>query len=420
MWTGRTDLRRVLAPTLALALPGLVGLSACSGDDSDDAPTAVSLTDAAEEIGGLLRKRTRAVRDDDLDLYLRTVGRGRIRAEQRMVFANLDQLPVQTVGYRLVEDSVAADGDRSYWVTVETTLRLDGYDVAPVRTRDRWRFTLGEHGRRLALSSTTDVAWESEHGVGQQPWDVEPIRVEEGFDVLGIFDASTVGGADDLLAAVGDGRFDVAAELDDGESVADRPGTVVYVLRDRSATDGLTGQPVGAPQRADGLTIAIPADSTDPGAGIAGYRMSLDPQVLDEDDVVLDRLIRHELTHAILGDRGRGGPLWITEGVAEWVSVQRLAPAERRLPADALSVGASASALPTAEDFAGPDAAAWYAVSWWVCEYIATTYGEAALWALLDRLVAGEETGTVLGEVLGLTEEQLVQRGVAVMTSTYG
>ncbi|TYL49585.1 hypothetical protein FXB39_12880 [Nocardioides sp. BGMRC 2183] len=405
---------------LALVLPALLALSACSDDDGPAAPLAMSLGDAAHQIEGLLGKRARAVREDDLDLYLRTLGRGDVRAEQRMVFANLDQLPIERIDYRLVADSVVAEGERSYWGTVETVLRLDGYDVAPVRTQDRWRFTLGSHGRRLALSSTTDERWESEHGIGVQPWDVAPIHVEEAYDVLGIFDDSTVGDAEEVLAAVGDGRFDVATELPAGDTPADPPGTVVYVLADASATDGLTGTPVGAHERADGLTIAIPADSADPSRGIAGYRIALDPAVLDEDEVVLDRLIRHELTHAVLGDRGRGGPLWITEGLAEWVSVQRLAPAERRLPTDALGVGARATALPRAEDFAGPDAAAWYAVSWWVCEYIANTYGEDTLWTLLDRLVDGEDVDTVLDDTLGLTEEQLVQRGVAVMSSTYG
>ncbi|MFC7503340.1 hypothetical protein ACFQRR_14855, partial [Nocardioides sp. GCM10030258] len=101
------------------------------------------------------------------------------------------------------------------------------------------------------------------------------------------------------------------------------------------------------------------------------------------------RLVRHELTHALLGARGRGAPLWINEGLAEYVSVRPLPPAKRRLPASALSVGASATDLPGEAEFAGPDAEGWYAVSWWVCEYVASAYGEDVLLLLLDRLQHG-------------------------------
>lgn len=410
-----------VAAGLSLCLGAGLGLAACS-DDEPDGPVEASLEQTAQSIQGVLRRRARAVLADDEDRFAATVARP-LRSVQRTIFANLQDLPVQSLRYAVVADSVQpTDDGRSFWVEVATSLRLEGYDAAPVTTYDRWQFTLGEHGRRLALSSTNDPQWESSRGAGVQPWEVGRVSVRERYDVLGVFDATTVDDADAVLDSVGEGQYDVSTELPEPryeDPSAEALGTVVYVLSDPAVVDALSGRTVGDPERADGLTIAIPVDTAAPGGPAASYRVALNPDVLDEDRQALDRLVRHELTHVQLGDRGRGGPLWITEGVAEYVSVQRLAPAERRLPASALEVGASATGLPTAEDFAGADAEAWYAVSWWVCEYVARTFGEELLWVLLDELADGAAPGPVLADRLGLTEDQLAQRGVALMTSTY-
>ncbi|MEQ6900750.1 hypothetical protein [Nocardioides sp. YIM 152588] len=414
--------RRAFGVPVLLTLLSLLPLTACS----QDPPGPIARTDAEVEadLSATLRQRARAITDQDRRGFTRTLGRGAIRDEQSTYFDNLGQLPVEVLRYRVVPGSVRPDpkDDRSWWAVVATRLQLDGYDAAPITTRDRWRFTLGEHGRRYLLSSTTDAGWEREHAAGVQPWDTGPIVVEERLDALGIFDADTARAADDVLESVADGRFEVGILLPDGrnadESARDL-GTVVYVLSDAASVEGLASQTVGDPERADGLTIAIPTDAGDAGSPVAGYRIALSPRVLGQEDVVRDRLVRHELTHALLGAEGRGAPLWITEGVAEYVSVHPQEPAQRRLPASALAVGADADALPTAAEFSGPDAAGWYAVAWWVCEYVASTGGESTLWALLDQLAAGADQETALEERLGLTESQLVQRGVALMASSY-
>lgn len=421
-----TSLRQGLCLGLCLGL--LVPLlAACSGDEPPG-PTEATLEQTEDAIGQVLRRRSRALLDDDERAFARTVAR-RLRPAQRGYYANLQQLPLESLRSTVVHGTaVETEDGRSFWVEVETSLLLDGYDAAPVSTRDRWRFTLDEHGRRFALSSVEDPEWEASYGTGQQPWDAGPIRVEERFDVLGIFDPSTVRLADQVLDSASEAHYDVASALPEPREDADDLGTVVYVLSDDDVVAGLSGRPVADPQRADGLTVAIPTDAAASrggsggasGGGVASYRMVLNPAVVGTDQMALDRLVRHELTHVLLGDRGRGGPLWLTEGVAEYVSVQRLAPSERRLPTTALAVGATATGLPGEAEFAGADAQAWYAVSWWVCEYIARTFGDELLWILLDEMAEAEDPAAVLAERLSLTEDALVQRGVALMTSTYG
>ena len=154
---------------------------------------------------------------------------------------------------------------------------------------------------------------------------------------------------------------------------------------------------------------------------MSSYRIVLSPHVLDESDEVLDRLVRHELTHVALGEQARGVPLWLAEGLAEYVSVQPIAPAERRLQTDALNLAAAGVAdVPPDSEFGGAHAEGWYAVSWWVCEYIAATYGEPALWTLLDGLAEGGDQQTVVHEQLGITTSELAHEGIELMRRTYG
>ena len=153
---------------------------------------------------------------------------------------------------------------------------------------------------------------------------------------------------------------------------------VVYVLADQAFVESLDGLPVTDPDRLDGVDRSGAPRRPRPGGPVSSYRIVLSPHVLDESDEVLDRLVRHELTHVALGDHARGVPLWLAEGLAEYVSVRPVAPAERRLQTDALNLAAAGVAdVPSDSEFGGAHAEGWYAVSWWVCEYIAATYGEA-------------------------------------------
>lgn len=353
-------------------------------------------------------------------MFLRTVAGGGIRRQQRTYFANIQELPVETLTYAVVPGTLAkGPTDGSYWAEIRTTTELQGYDDKPVRSYDRWLFRPTRDGQRYLLVSTTDRGWEDSHDTGTQPWEVEHVYVDEYGSVLGIFDSRTAAHAQQLLRTVSEAKDDVSLTIPEAEQPSTGWGTVVYFLSDQSIIDGLSGETVGDPDRADGLTIAIPADLDDPSRGTASYRVAFNPRVISQPTSVFGRLVRHEMTHATLGSRGRGAPLWLTEGVAEWVSVRPMPRSQRQLPTTALSVGARAQHLPTSADFAGPDAEAWYAVSWWVCEYIANTYGSHMLWTLLDRLAGGADQDQVIPELLQITPDVLLRRGVALMTTTY-
>lgn len=431
MWTGSAEpdrsptrrsgpVRGALRSLLFLTLVGLLSLTACS----DDLPPPTYSGDAFADVGELMQRtvnaRAAALREHDVARFRRTLddGDAGLLQDQQVYYDNLEQLPIQVLRYRVLPQTIAVvEGTDDYWAEVVVALRLQGYDDAPVRTRDRFLFTPSASGSRMLIASTTDYDWEAEHPGNAQPWDLGAVEVEERVGVLGVFDEYTRDSASSVLDSVSSGRTDVRAIIGDDESST--AGVIVYSLQDPTFLRGLANQTVGDPDRADGLTIAVPIDAAMPGMGAASYRIFLNPRVLLEQPAVIGRLVRHELTHAMLRSRGRGAPLWMNEGLAEYVSVRSMPPAKRRLPASALSVGATATDLPGEAEFAGGEAEAWYAVSWWVCEYVASAYGEDVLLLLLDRLENGADQAEALQAVLGITSSQLAQRGVALMTTTY-
>ncbi len=91
--------------------------------------------------------------------------------------------------------------------------------------------------------------------------------------------------------------------------------------------------------------------------------------------------------HVALGSRDDRIPAWLSEGLAEYLSVRTLPPAERVISGEALDAArAGLTALPDTATFNETDSLANYGVAWWVCEAIAETYGEQMLWTLVDEL----------------------------------
>ncbi|PWN03677.1 hypothetical protein DJ010_06205 [Nocardioides silvaticus] len=407
--------RAVATFLLVLAAPLLV---ACG----DEPPAATSDPEAGvvDAIQQTLRQRARALVGRDRLRFDRTYARrdADFAAEQGRYYGNLEQLPIETLRFEVSHGSLEPDGDSdAYWAVVTVRLQLEGYDVAPVITRDRWRFAPARDGRRYLVTATTDPEW-GRAGPQPQPWDLGEIEVRDGPGVLAVLDAGTVVHADEVIDSVSESRFAVRSVLP--VDIDDPGGVVVYVLSDGAFLDSLDGLPVTDPDRLDGATVPVPRDAETGGGKVASYRIVLNPDVLDGDEEGLDRLVRHELTHVAVGDRGRGVPLWLSEGLAEYVSVRPISPSARRLQTDALSLAASGvDRLPADEDFAGEDAEGWYAVSWWVCEYVAANYGEDALWALLDGLAGGADQESVVSEQLGISTTDLVTNGVDLMTRTY-
>jgi hypothetical protein len=332
-------------------------------------------------------------------------------ADQTAYLANLDQLPLDRFSYTLDPASVTRS-ERGYWATVEVTMQLDGYDARPVVTPDRYLFT-PQGKRRYAVASVTDRAWESANRLDPQPWDLGPVTVRTGHRVLGVFDSDSVASARAVMTEVEEGVSAVAAEIpyewDDG--------VVLYALDDPAFLSGLDNVPGADPLSLDAVSFEVMAGPDT--RKVASTRIVLNPDVVGGEGRGRGRLIRHELTHVAVGPRADHVPAWLSEGLAEYVSVRPMAPEDRAITGAALDAAeAGQSALPSDEEFGGPGAEAGYGIAWWACEYLASAYTESILWTLLEAMPEGRPDD-VLRELVGMDEAELARRAGDLMLDTY-
>jgi len=427
MPTGRSRRTGPAGPLALLLLLSVLGLGACTSRDTgttpggtagSPTPMARPLRDVAGEVRRALERRAAAVRRDDARAFRAGLAsRPAFVRQQRTYLANLVQLPLARFRYVVDPADVVRDAT-GYRVVVHLLMQLDGYDARPVSSPARFRFVPARHGPdRLLLASVGDRGWERRHQVAPQPWDEGPIDVRTGAGVLGVFDARSVADAPGVIASVEAGIGDVAAEVpyDWSRSV------VVYALSDPAYLDGLPNLPGHDPARLD--AVAFPVAS---GRGrLAATRFLLSPAMLRRPGPGRDRLVRHELTHVAVGEHDDRAPVWLAEGIAEWVSVRPIARTQRVVPAAAIAAARRGFArLPEDGTFNDVDSRAHYALSWWACEYLAAHDGPGALWSLLDALDRPGTRGAadrarVLRERTGLDEARLAERAGGLLLATY-
>jgi hypothetical protein len=419
---------RCLLAALVLvgAGPWLVG---CSADAPADAPAGASAgtdgrrdprpvaPDVRRGLEGALRVRAEAVRRDDTAAFESGLAprRPRLLAAQRTYLANLAQLPLARFSYTLDPRSLTREHD-DYWVEVAVHLQLEGFDAVPVTTPDRFRFTPARgHPGRYLLASTTDRAWEGAHHVEPQPWDAGPITVRTGRGVLAVFDAESLPSARGVVAAVQRGIVDVTAHVPYPWSRS----VVVYALSDPRFLAGVEDLPGGDPATVDGVSFPVRSGQGDD--TVAAVRIVLSPRLLDRPGPERERLVRHELTHVAVGAHDDRAPVWLAEGLAEYVSVRAMAPEDRLIaPAAVRRAAAGIRDLPADATFNDEDYAVHYAVAWWACEYLADNFGEPTLWTLLAAMgERGADADQVLREQVLMTPGELAEHAARQLVAAY-
>lgn len=353
----------------------------------------------------VLDRRARAVRSHDLTLFLHTLDRSdhRLVRQQRRWFANVAQLPLERFRYRLT-----ADGRH-----VRSVMQLRGFDAWPVRRTVPIR--LGRVDGRMAVLAARP-------GPHPRPWDLTRIHVARAPGVLGIFDRTMWPHAREVLAAVAAGRRQVSASV----PFSWNDHVVVYCVADQRVLDAFDDVPGGGSITHLGA-MTFPVYTGNGGGRLAAMRFTVLPSSVRAGQPFLGRIIRHELTHVAVGNRDDGDPVWVSEGIAEYVGARAIAPDQRRIPRVAVERARDGvSAMPASRDFNGPDQEWNYALAWMACDYIAAHQGEARMWQLMTALHAhGKGTpdsrqDAVLRRVLGYDSHELARRAAARILSIYG
>jgi hypothetical protein len=420
--TGRGAIAVLL---LVLALVGTT-LSGCSSGDDASLLGAGGRVSAAEE-QTVLDQRAAALREGDLKAFLRTLDSSddRFLARQRRYFANLQQLPLQTLEYTVLKSQWPAGLRSPAWSAtvsvpqVRLAVQLRGFDAVPVQRVTGFAF--GRRSGRVVVVSELTGAGKPFPGSSPAPWDLVRVHVRTDRGTLALYDDVTWPKADEVARALRGGVADIRSALPfpwDGRAV-------VYVFSRPAVLNSFDGVPGGNIKHLGAMTFpmyAVPGRSA-----VAGTRFTLLPSSLRAGPDFLGRIVRHELTHVALGDRDDGAPAWFAEGIAEYLGARDIPQADRRIAAVALvRARRGADRMPASRGFNGDDQAWHYALSWMACDYLAATRGEDVLWQLMDALHAGGE-GTpddrqdaVLQSVVGLDGAQLARRADQRILRIYG
>lgn len=424
-----------VALTLALAF----SLVACGADqDSNDESllgkgngsgdrAGVTAVEARTQEQRILDQRVRAVRERDLDLFLKRVDHDdrRLMARQRRYFGNLVQLPLAAFGYRVLDEQwegveVAPQwGDDVHVPEVQLTTQLEGYDAVPVIRTVGFVFAF-ENGRATIVSDRSATGQALYRGV-PAPWDLTAITVREEPGVLGIFDVGMRGSAGSVLSAVRDG----IGQIDRALPFTWSGRVVVYSVQDPSVLASFTDIPGGSLDHLGALTF--PTYAAENGRQLASTRLLVLRSSVQAGQPFLGRITRHELSHVAIGVRDDGAPAWVSEGVAEYLGARDVPQRQRIIPTSARGRAQTEdNGMPVSKTFNNTDQEWHYALSWMACDYIADTFGESRLWELVDATHNGGE-GTldaqqdrVLQQVLGLDSRELARRAAARVRNLYG
>ena len=136
-------------------------------------------------------------------------------------------------------------------------------------------------------------------------------------------------------------------------------------------------------------------------------------------------VLAHEAAHVALGAALLELPLWLSEGIADYVALARSDAPVSRLGAQILELTrerGAPRALPGDARFDGSDRhiGAWYEAAWLAVKLIADTYGEDALWRFYRQAVKDQGTARAFREVLGTTQADFVQDWRAYLSAGAG
>jgi hypothetical protein len=151
-------------------------------------------------------------------------------------------------------------------------------------------------------------------------------------------------------------------------------------------------------------------------------RIRVPVQGLTDVNAELSRVLRHELTHSFIQQKTHGrAPIWIQEGVAQWMEGKR-SDENAGVLVQVYEQGQAAPLGRLEGSWMGlPNDMARYAYAWALAnvEYLVETQGIGDLERILERIAAGGSTEQALKEVLRDDYGDLMRSTVEYLKKNY-
>ena len=377
------------------ALPGndIAGRAASSVPKVDEQSARMA---AAQD---LLSARATAVKTRNKSAWMATVDlpAAAFRGRQSTVFDNLLKLPLGEFSYGtvglappLAEERAQRVGPKAWVVKVPGTYSLVGYDRAPRSFDVTYTLVQRPGGWRIADDTDTDGV------VAMQMWDLPHMKVIEGRSGIVIGNA--------LEARMRDYSATVDSAVRRVTGVWGKDWNAHVVVVTPSTTKEFASLLFRSSDKGLDQVAAITQGVIDPNQRAQGDRVVINPKAFTALQPIGRRVvITHELTHvAARSSTIRSVPIWLSEGMADYVGYSGLDLPRARVAADLLVLvrqGKGPKALPTEADFdpAKTTIAPFYSASWLAVSHLVDLYGQAKVVAFYRSIAGVGSADTAVG-----------------------
>jgi hypothetical protein len=376
--------------------------------------------DPRVEVPRLLARRARAVLSGDRTAFLATVDRRQrvYYRDQAALFARMRTVPFAAFSYRVTDARNLAGPrvqrryrtDQVYLPRVQARYRFQGQDSSPVLARHFYTFVLTPSGWRIAGQGDARPRGRDDVEI----WDAGPVRTVRSARTLIVHHPGSEALARRLLG-VTDRAYEQVGAAWTGRW---ERKAVILVPSDQDEAERLVGA------RDLSRVAAVASSSVESGAAerVLGNRIVVNStNVARYNELNLQILITHELTHVATRTLGDGVPLLLVEGFADWAALEPVGyplAVTRRNLAERVRAGRFDGALPSDREFRGPDAAVAYDEGSAFCLWVAETFGKARLQALYGAFAgsnppSGAELDRGFRRVLGVSRRTAEVRWAA-------
>jgi hypothetical protein len=379
-------------------------------------PSRIAAAIAARRVAidTILLRRAQAVQTGNEALFLADVdpANRKLRAAQKILFANLVEMGFTELGYSQAEERfnpavLKAHGSTTYLVRILMRYQIPKVDFTPVTTELGYTFVA--RGGHWLLTADNELDTDLGPGAHREAWDLGRIEVQRGPRVLVVVERGDTARGRAIVTEASEGLEEVAAYW----PLKWTGSVFVIALDETEVRDAKFADEDIESAASTGSTFSsLPGQETADGTVAGGY-VVINPNERDRVDEIL---LSHEITHVATADLGGYEPLWLAEGAAEYVSWRGIEAVsgpdqvgkwEQEVIDDAVP---QLAALPSDAGFY-QNSADVYGVSWLAVRYLVRRIGLDKVEALYEDMAKNGTDQASRDRILlsrtGLTEATL-------------